>query len=113
MKIWILESAQQGLAWMKRYYYQQEQLNSKIAFENFIKTQELLYLHPYIGSLCDGYDAVREMKIAKTVFSIVYTLIGETIYIIDIRDQRGLRSLQALESFADELENIVSKKIKK
>ena len=51
----------------------------------------------------EGRIDVREYKIIGTAFSLLYTVANDTIWIIDIRDQRGFRSAEALRYFNQEL----------
>ena len=59
---------------------------------------------PYAGQPLDGVDRIFEKKVPKTAFSILYTVHKETIFVIDIRDQRGYRSAHAIDAFSEELE---------
>ena len=103
MKIQILETAELGICWMKSYFLSNPQLNSADAFYNFNSAKKLLKEHPYTGETYEDHDGVRELNISKTAFSILYTFKLDTIYIIDIRDQRGNRSAEALKKYATEL----------
>ena len=103
MKIQILETAELGLRWMKRYFITNPQLDSLGAFHNFNSTKNILKEHPYTGEKYESYNEVRELNISKTAFSILYTFKMDTIYIIDIRDQRGNRSAEALKKCTTEL----------
>ena len=89
MKIQFLESSNQGLRWMKEYYKNNPQLDHKKAFENFLQTQLLLCQQPFSGNKYENFDDIRELKIPKSNFSILYTHKRNTIFVIDIRDQRG------------------------
>ncbi len=54
----------------------------------------------------EDFSNVRELHITRSAFSILYTVIDDTnfiIDIIDIRDSRGLRSAESLRTFAGEL----------
>jgi hypothetical protein len=103
MKIQVLETAELGILWMKRYFLSNPQLNSADAFCNFNSAKKLLKEHPYTGEKYEDHDEVRELNISKTAFSILYTFKLDTIYIIDIRDQRGNRSAEALKKYATDL----------
>jgi len=46
---------------------------------------------------------VREHPIVGACFTILYTVARDTIWVIDIRDARGLRSAEALRQFARDL----------
>jgi ParE toxin of type II toxin-antitoxin system, parDE len=103
MKLRYLETAKPGLIWMKRYFQTQPQLDQATAFENFEKAKLLLKQHPQAGEQFEDFSDVREIHITRSAFSILYTCIDDTIFIIDIRDSRGLRSAAALRKFVDEL----------
>jgi hypothetical protein len=103
MNIQILETAELGIRWMKKYFLSNPQLNSADAFHNFNSAKTLLKERPYTGEKYEDHDEVRELNISKTAFSILYTLKSDTIYIIDIRDQRGNRSAEAVRKYATEL----------
>ncbi len=99
MKIQFLESSNPSLRWMKEYYKNNPQLDNKKVFENFLQTQLLLCQQPFSGNKYENFDDIRELKIPKSNFSILYTHKRNTNVVIDIRDQRGLRSSIALEEF--------------
>ena len=100
MKIQFLESANPGIRWMRRYFREQPQLDQKTATENYKNTRKLLKQEPYIGHTFDEIEGVFERSISKTHFSILYAVKDETIFIIDIRDQRGFRSSNALRQYS-------------
>jgi len=99
MKIQFLESSEPGIRWMKRYFRGQPQLYLKAATKSYANTRKLLKQDPYIGHKFDEIDGVLERPISKTRFSILYFVKGEIIYVIDIRDQRGFRSANALRQY--------------
>jgi ParE toxin of type II toxin-antitoxin system, parDE len=103
MKIRYLETAKPGLHWLKRYFQSQPQLDGASAFENFEKAKHLLKQHPQAGEQFEDFPDVREIHITRSAFSILYTCIDDTIFIIDIRDSRGLRSAESLRKFSQEL----------
>ncbi len=88
---------------MKQYYREQSQLNSDRVFANFDAAQDRLSREPFAGHQFDDFENVRELQISKSPFSILFTHHNDTIYIIDIRDQRGLRSAEALADFTQRL----------
>jgi plasmid stabilization system protein ParE len=103
MKIRYLETAKPRLHWLKRYFQSQPQLDAASAFENFDKAKQLLKQHPEAGEQFEDFADVREIHITRSAFSILYTCQDETIFIIDIRDSRGLRSAESLRKFSREL----------
>jgi hypothetical protein len=46
---------------------------------------------------------LRETHITRSAFSILYACQGDTIFIIDIRDSRDLRTAESLRKFSQEL----------
>jgi len=103
MNLVFLQTAQAGLRWMKQYYRQQPQLNADRVFNSLDSALDRLTQEPFVGHVFDDFKVVRELPIARCPFSIIYTTRDDTIYIIDIRDQRGLRSASALRAFNQEL----------
>jgi len=103
MKIQFLESAAPGIRWMRRYFREQSQLDSQAASHSYKKTRSLIKQEPYIGHVFDEIEGVFERKISKTQFSILYAVKADTVYIIDIRDQRGYRSANALRQYSQHL----------
>ncbi len=103
MKIHFLESSEAGLRWMKRYYRANPQLDAGKAMASFLLAQKnladgVLRARPY-----ENFENVFEYSITGTSFSIIYTARPSGIYVIDIRDTRGLRSAQAIKAFEKEL----------
>ena len=88
---------------MRRYFREQPQLDAQAASESYKNTRSLLKQEPYIGHVFDEIKGVFERRILKTHFSILYAVKADTIYIIDIRDQRGLRSANALRQYSQHL----------
>ena len=105
MKIQFLESSTPGIRWMRRYFREQPQLDKQAALESYKNTRNLLKQEPYIGHVFDEIEGVFERAISKTHFSILYTVRDEIIYVIDIRDQRGFRSSNALRQYSKQLKN--------
>jgi hypothetical protein len=103
MKIQFLGSSQAGLRWMMQYYRDNPQLDRKRALQSFeVTKRRICELVPPKESYEDFKD-VWEVSIQRTAFSFLYTIRGDTAYIIDVRDQRGYRSAEALRSFNREL----------
>lgn len=104
MRIVYLDTSRQGLAWFRQYYADRPDLNKAAAIETMRRIRMTIRDFPFAGQALDGVDNVFEMKVPKTAFSILYTIHKESVFIIDIRDQRGYRSAHAIGAFADELE---------
>ena len=103
MKLEYLQTAQVGARWFRSYYRQNPQLNLPKAVGALRVAEATLREHPMVGERVEGRLSVREYKISGTVFSLLYTVAVDAIWIIDIRDQRGLRSAEALRLFTSEL----------
>ena len=99
MQIKFVETSAAGLRWMKHYYRQRPQLNREKAFNAFKIAQQNISSGMVGGHVYEDMENVYEYKIFGTAFSIIYTQRGEIIYVLDIRDQRGLRSATMLEAF--------------
>jgi hypothetical protein len=103
MKIQFLGSSQPGLRWMMQYYRANPQLDRSRAFQSFeVAKRRICDLSPPKETYEDFSD-VWEVSIQRTAFAFLYTIRADTAYIIDVRDQRGYRSAEALRSFDREL----------
>ena len=98
-KIQYLETASFGLHWMRRYYRENPQLDRKSAVTALKAAEHTLAAFPESGEKFDDVEGVREYHIHGTPFSLLYTYTKGTVWIIDLRDQRGNRSAQALRAF--------------
>ena len=98
-----LASAEPGLRWMRAYYRRNPQLPVAQAVDALRQAEAILRAHPEAGHRYEGHADVREWKIAGTAFSLLYAQARGTVWIIDVRDQRGLRSAEALRAFTKEL----------
>ena len=103
MKLRFLETSEHGLRWMRRYYRLKFPEGQKNALSHFSAAKSQLLDQPFSGHIFDDFDNIREVNITNTPFSILYTIRDDTIYVIDIRDQRGMRSHDALAAFVDEV----------
>ncbi len=99
MKIEFLATSEDGLRWMLKYYERVFPSGRKNGLKKYKEAKTLLRENPLSGHEFDEIEGVRELKIPKTPFSIIYTLRDDIIYVIDIRDQRGIRSVGGLERF--------------
>ncbi len=99
MQIKFLDTAQDGLQWMFRYYDRAFTAGRKNGMEKYKGAKQLLRDNPYGGHEFDGMKEVRERNIVKTPFSIIYTVRDDIIYVMDIRDQRGVRPVAGLARF--------------
>ena len=97
-----LATAEPGLRWMRTYYRRNPQLAVARAAEALRQAEAILRAHPEAGHRYEGHADVREWKIAGTAFSLLYAEARGT-GVIDVRDQRGLRSAEALRTFVAEL----------
>lgn len=103
MDIRYLQTAESGMRWFRAYYRQNPQLDRSKALASLIQAEAMLGEFPTSGSVYEDFDTVREFKIRGTAFSILYTIARETVWIIDLRDQRGYRSAEALRQHTLEL----------
>jgi hypothetical protein len=51
------------------------------------------------GRRFEDFDAVREYLVQGTPFSLLYAIACDTVWIIDVRDQRGRRGAEAVRRF--------------
>jgi hypothetical protein len=103
MQLKYLETSALGLRWMRAFYQKNSQLNRAHAVKALKKAEETLRSFPYSGELYEDFNDVREYHIYATAFSFLYTCVSNTIWIIDVRDQRGNRSAAALRDFNTEI----------
>lgn len=98
-----LATAEPGLRWMRAYYRRNPQLAVAQAVDALRRAEAILRAHPEAGHRYEDSTDVREWKIAGTAFSLLYTVARSTVWVVDVRDQRGLRSAEALRTFVAEL----------
>lgn len=103
MKLEYLLTAEAGGRWLREYYKKNPQLSFVKMREALRATEMTLCSFPFSGERFEERDDVREINIHGSNFSLLYTVARETIWTIDIRDQRGYRSAEALRSFTREL----------
>jgi hypothetical protein len=103
MQLRFLETSQLGLRWMMLYYQNNPQLDKARALRSFDNALAFIKTSIPRKKTFAGLPDVWEGKVAYTPFSILYTIRGKTIYVIDVRDQRGNRSAEALRRFSAEL----------
>ncbi len=103
MKLEYLRTSQPGLRWMRAYYRRHPQLDIRRAAAALQTAEAVLREHPAAGRRFEDFDAVREYLIQGTAFSLLYTVARETVWVIDIRDQRGRRNPEAIRDFLREL----------
>ncbi|MCY4150065.1 MAG: hypothetical protein OXF73_12100 [Gammaproteobacteria bacterium] len=70
-----------------------------------MKAETMLKDHPFSGSPFEDYEHVRQYQIGNTAFALLYTVARETIWMIDVHDTRGRRSVDALRAFNDTIRN--------
>jgi hypothetical protein len=103
MQLVYLETATRGLQWFKQYYSERPELNWQAACTTLRATNATLKANPYSGRQFDDLQDVFECKLARTAFSLLYTVKDDTVYVIDLRDQRGWRSAAAVRAHTTEL----------
>ena len=104
MKIEYLLTVEHGARWFRSYYRRNPQLDFRNARASLRNAEQVLVLNPFAGERFEERENVREQHILGTPFSLLYTVARDTIWIIDIRDTRGLRSAEALILFTRELQ---------
>ncbi len=104
MKLKYLDTSAFGLRWMRAYYQKNPQLNRAQALNALKKAEKTLLDFPYSGELYEDFEGVREYHIHATAFSFLYICVADTIWILDVRDQRGNRSQAALRDFRKEIQ---------
>ncbi len=105
METKYLGTSEIGFRWMHTYYHQNSQFDYDIAVASLMKVETMLKDHPFSGSLFEDFENVRQYQIGNTAFALLYTVARETIWIIDVRDTRGKRSVDALRAFNDKIRN--------
>jgi hypothetical protein len=103
MRIAYLRTSEAGLRWMRTYYRRNPQLHIGRAAASLRTAEATLSEHPAAGRRFEDFEAVREYLLQGTSFSLLYTVARDTVWIIDVRDQRGQRSAEALRRFLAEL----------
>jgi hypothetical protein len=98
-----LATAGPGLRWMRAYYRRNPQLAVGRAVDALRRAEAILRAHPEAGHRYEDRADAREWRIAGTAFSMLYSVARGTVRVIDVRDQRGLRSAEALRTFVAEL----------
>jgi hypothetical protein len=103
MRLRYLPTAEPGLRWFRQYYRKNPQLNLAKAINSLRRAEAMLAEFPFSGAVYEDFETVREQKILRTPFSLLYAVERETVWVIDLRDQRGQRSAEALRRFLDGL----------
>jgi hypothetical protein len=102
MQIEYLKTADPGLRWMRSFYRNNPQLNRSKALASLQKAERTISDFPTSGHKFQDMDTVFEYPITATNFSLLYTIARDMVWIIDIRDVRGLRSASALRLYTHE-----------
>ena len=84
---------------MRTYCAQNPQLDFNKAIASLVTVEAVLQDHPYGGSQFEDFEDVRQYQIGNTAFALLYRVARDTIWIIDVRDTRGMRSADALKAF--------------
>jgi hypothetical protein len=99
MRLRYLATAEPGLRWFRAYYRKNPQLDRAKAIQALVNAERLLVEFPFSGSRYEDFEEVREHKILGTAFSLLYAVARDTIWVIDVRDQRGQRSAETLRRY--------------
>jgi hypothetical protein len=103
MRLEYLATSEAGLRWMRSYYRKNPRLDVRRAAASLRSAETILRSHPAAGRRFEDFDTVREYLLQGTSFSLIYTVTRGAIWIIDVHDQRGQRSAEALRDFTREL----------
>lgn len=103
MEVVYLDTFQAGLRWARSYYRSHPQLNRASFAKSFQNAEQTLKHFPFSGHPYEDTKNVYEYSLAGTSFSFLYVVGEGSIYVIDLRDQRGYRSHDALRQFGAEL----------
>ena len=99
MKLEYLRTSKPGLRWMREYYRCHPQLDTRRAAVSLRTAERVLSGHPAARRRFEDFETVREYLIQGTSFSLLYTVARDTVWIIDIRDQRGRRGRKRFDGF--------------
>lgn len=103
MKAQYLLTVETGARWFRSSYRRNPQLDFRKAMAALRAAEQTLSEFPFVGARFEEREDVREQQIQGTPFSLLYTIARDTIWIIDLRDTRGVRSAETLTLFAREL----------
>ena len=103
MRLSYLPTTEPGLRWFRLYYRNNPQLDRAKAIQALAQAERVLLEFPFSGAVYEDFEAVREYSIPGTAFALLYAVARETVWIIDLRNQRGQRSAGALRRFLDSL----------
>ncbi len=101
MRLRYLPTAEPGLRWFRFYYRRNPQLDHAKAIDALRRAEAMLAEFPFSGAVYEDFENVREQKVLRTPFSLLYSVARETVWIIDVRDQRGQRSAETLARYLD------------
>jgi len=91
MKVVYLPTARPDLAWFGRYYRTVFPAGRQNARRQIETAEQMLKRHPELGHRLEEGD-LRELRIARTPFSLIYRRRGETIEVLRIWDGRADRA---------------------
>ena len=103
MQIQYLPTVEAGARWFRAYYRRNPQLDFRRATSSLKAAEQTLKEFPFSAEPFEDYENVREQHILETPFSLLYTVAQDTIWIIDLRDTRGMRSAEVLSVFTRDL----------
>ena len=104
MNLRYLATAEAGLFWMRRYFREHPQLDAQKTVFALTRAEDTLRDNPFAGARYEDSDRIRAYPLQGTVFSFLYTVSDNTVWIIDVHDQRGYRNAGALRHFTAELQ---------
>lgn len=105
MKLEYLQTTEPGLRWIRAYFRKNPQLDFPKFLASLRRAEAHLRDFPGSGEHFEDRVDVREYHVKGSVFSLLYTVTRDMVWVIDIRDARGHRSAEALRFFNGELRN--------
>lgn len=88
MKIVFVPSAIRDIGWFRHYYTAVFPAGDKKAQQNLRSIQTLLATNPYIGTPSREHDGVRQLRVPKTPFTLIYRVTEVQIEILRLWDER-------------------------
>jgi plasmid stabilization system protein ParE len=99
MKITFAKCSGESLVWFQKYYdanFPEGKIN---AYNNLESTISIIGNFPDIGKNCPGYKNVKEFKIQKTPFAILYRIKKDEVEILNLWDSRQ----ENIENFLEQI----------
>lgn len=88
MRIVYLASAVRDIRWFRHYYQNVFPEGNEKARARLRAVQRLLAANPHAGHPCDTGQAVRELTIPRTPFTLIYRVTATQIEVLRLWDTR-------------------------